>query len=145
MFENGQENFWIERLKLDAWKCCRPLCECRARLPAALLVLRGALFVPRCGILSPLICGLLQPLRCLRTSAATHQVSLQVLRLHCNLRFSGCLHVAVLKFARLDVVCAIDAIVLLLLCLVQLHREIYAFLRRASVEISALLCGCTSI
>ena len=75
-------------------------------------MLPGALFVPRCGVLSLLICGSLQLLRCLRASAATYQVFLQVLRLRCVLWSAVCLPAVVLKIARLDVVCAIDAIVL---------------------------------
>ena len=32
-----------------------------------------------------------------------------------------------------------------MLCLVELHRENCAFLRRASAEISLLLCDCTNV
>jgi len=82
------------------------------RVASCALELPGALFVPLCGVLSLLICGSLQNLRCLRASAATYQVFLQVLRLRCVLRSSICLPAVVLKLARLDVVCAIDAIAL---------------------------------
>jgi len=60
-------------------------------MPAALFALSGALFVPRCGVLSLLICGSLQLLRCVRVSAATYRVFLQVVRLLCVLRSSVCL------------------------------------------------------